>query len=59
MANKKELQKAVTKFRRENSAKHFLYPRLIELMAGFIKKSGAADVVVGLKYGEYYEHANI
>ena len=57
MTNEKKLQKAATKFRKENSTKHSLYSKLIGLMAEFIKKSGAAEVTVGLN-GKYYEHAN-
>ena len=58
MANQKKLQKAAAKFRKENPVKHFIYSRLIVSMAEFIKSSGAAEVIVGLKNGEYYEHAN-
>lgn len=58
MANEKKLQKAATKFRKENQTEHSLCSRLIFRMANFITKSGAAEVTVGLKYGEYYEYAN-
>lgn len=58
MANKKKLQKATTKFRKENLAEHSLCSRLIFKMAQFIERSGAAEVTVGLKYGKYYEYAN-
>ena len=53
MANQKKLQKAAIKFRKENSTKHSLYSNLIGLMANFITKSGAAEVTVNLKDGEY------
>lgn len=60
MANsKKKLYEAAIKFRKENSAKHSFYLRLIDSMAEFIKKPGVAEVpVVGFKKGEYYECAN-
>lgn len=58
MTNQKKLQKAAIKFRKENSAKHSFYSRLIDSMAEFIKKSGVAEAIVGLKNGEYYECAN-
>lgn len=58
MANEKKLQKAATKFRKENPEKHSFYSRMINLMAAFIKGSGAAEVTVGFKDGEYYAHAN-
>lgn len=59
MANEKKLQKAATKFRKENSEKYLFYSRLIGSMVALIKKSGAAEVTVGLtSYGAYYEHAN-
>lgn len=58
MANEKKLRKAATKFRKENPEKHSLYSRLIDSMANLVKRSGAAEVIVGLYKGEYYEHAN-
>lgn len=59
MANsKKKLYEAAIKFRKENSAKHSFYLRLIDSMAEFIKKSGVAEATVGFKNGEYYECAN-
>lgn len=59
MANsKKKLYEAAIKFRKENSAKHSFYLRLIDSMAEFIKKSGVAEAAVGFKNGEYYECAN-
>ena len=53
MANEKKLQKAATKFRKENPEKHSFYSRMINLMAGFIKGSGAAEVTVGFKGGKF------
>lgn len=58
MANEKKLQKAATKFRKENPEKHSFYSIMINLMADFIKGSGAAEVTVGFKGGEFYAHAN-
>lgn len=59
MANqKKKLQKAAIEFRKENPRLHYLYSALLSNMAKFITKSGAPEVTVGLKYGEYYECAN-
>lgn len=58
MANKKKLQKAATKFRKENPEKHSLYSMLISGMARFIERSGATEVAVGFRNGELYEHAN-
>lgn len=58
MANKKKLQKAATKFRKENLAKHSFYSMLISSMAEFITRSGVPEVIVGFENGRYYEHAN-
>lgn len=58
MANQKKLQKAAAKFRKENPAIHSFCSRLIFKMVQFIERSGAAEVTVGLKDGEYYEYAN-
>lgn len=59
MANEKKLQKAATKFRKENSEKYFFYSILINRMAQFIRMSGATEVTVGhTRYGAYYEQAN-
>lgn len=58
MANKKKLQKAATKFCKENSVKHSFYSMLIKSMAEFITRSGAPEVIVGFENGRYYEHAN-
>lgn len=57
MANQKKLQKAAIKFRKENPRLH-VCSALLSRMANFIAKSGAAEVTVGLKDGEYYEYAN-
>lgn len=58
MANKKKLQKAATKFRKENPAKHSFYSMLIGSMAEFITRSGVPEAIVGFENGRYYEHAN-
>lgn len=58
MANQKKLQKAAIKFRKENPKLHYVCSALLSRMANFITKSGAAEVAVGLKDGEYYEYAN-
>lgn len=58
MANKKKLQKAATKFRKENPVKHSFYSALIDSMAEFIERSGATEVAVGFRNGILYERAN-
>ena len=58
MANEKKMQKAATKFRKQNPTLHATYSVLLSAMTSFIKKSGAAEVTVGIKNGEYYETAN-
>ena len=58
MANQKKLQKAAIKFRRENPHLHGVCSVLLSRMTNFITKSGAAEVTVDLKDGEYYEYAN-
>lgn len=59
MANKKKLQQAAIKFRKQNPALHATCSALLSVMARFITKSGAAEVTVGYdKHGKYYEAAN-
>ena len=58
MANQKKLQQAAIKFRRENPSLHATCCVLLSAMARLITKSGAAEVTVGYKNGEYYETAN-
>lgn len=58
MASQKRLQSAAIKFRKENSRLSNLYSELLSNMATFIRKTGAPEVIVGLKNGEYYEHTN-
>lgn len=58
MANQKKLQQAAIKFRKQNPALHATCSALLSAMARFITKSGAAEVTVGIKNGEYYETAN-
>ncbi len=58
MANQKKLQQAAIKFRKQNPTLHATYSVLLSAMARFITKSGAAEVTVGIKNGEYYETAN-
>lgn len=59
MANKKKLQQAAIKFRKQNPALRATCSALLSPMARFITKSGAAEVTVGYdKHGEYYEAAN-
>ena len=58
MANQKKLQRAATKFRKENFSLHATCSALLSAMARFITKSEAAEVTVGIKNGEYYETAN-
>lgn len=58
MANQKKLQQAAIKFRKQNPMLHATCSALLSSMARFITKSGAAEVAVGSKNGEYYETAN-
>ena len=59
MANqKKKLQQAAIKFRKQNPALHAKCLAFLSAMARFITKSGAAEVTVGIKNGVYYETAN-
>lgn len=58
MANQKKLQQAAIKFRKQNPALHATCSALLSAMARFITKSGATEVTVGIKNGEYYETAN-
>ena len=58
MANQKKLQQAAIEFRKQNPALYAKYSILLSSVARFITKSGAAEVTVGIKNGEYYETAN-
>ena len=58
MANKKKLQQAAIKFRKQNPALHATCALLLKKMAEFITKSEAPEVTVGIKNGGYYEYAN-
>lgn len=58
MANKKKLQQAAIKFRKENPILHAICSALLSKMAKFITKSGAPEVTVGIENGGYYEYAN-
>ena len=58
MANQKRLQQAAIKFRKQNPVSHATCSVLLSAMARFITKSGAAEVTVGIKNGEYYEATN-
>lgn len=58
MANQKKLQQAAIKFCKQNPALHATCSALLSAMARFITKSGAAEVTVGIKNGEYYGTAN-
>lgn len=57
MANKKCIEKASIRFAKQNPALHRTCQALCSSMAKFIAKSGATEVAVGIKNGEYYEHA--
>lgn len=59
MANKKKLQKAAAKYRRENLKQCLRYSHLLFMMKQFILTDGAPEVTVGYKGNKYYEHANI
>ena len=58
MANKKILYKASATFSNKYPELKSRYEILIRVMAEFIKKVGVAEVTVGVKRGEYYQHAN-
>ena len=58
MANKKKLQKAAIKFRKENPRLYYLYSALLSGMANFITKYGATEVTTGIKDEKYYINAN-
>lgn len=58
MANQKKLQQAAIKFRKQNPALRATCSVLLSAMTRFITTSGAAEVTVGIKNGEYYEYAN-
>lgn len=58
MANQKRLQRAAIEFRKRAPELHAAYSALLSGMARFITRSGAAEVTVGIKDGEYYEYAN-
>lgn len=57
MANKKCIEKASIRFAKQDPALHRTCQALCSIMAEFIAKSGATEVAVGIKNGEYYEHA--
>lgn len=57
MANQKKLQRAAIEFRKENPRKHAIYSALLSSMAGFITRSGAIEVIAGVKNGKYYHEA--
>lgn len=57
MANKKKLQSAAIKFRKENQVEHGNCSRLCSLLARFIEKIGVTEAKVGYTSGMYYESA--
>lgn len=46
------------KFRRENPSLHAMYCVLLLAMARCITRTGAPEVTIGYKNGEYYETTN-
>ena len=58
MANKKMLQSATVKFKKEHPSLHNVYSTLCSKMALFIAKTGALEVTVGFKNGKIYGYAN-
>lgn len=58
-SQKKKLQNATAKFTRENFSTSRLYTVLLKSMARVIKNTGAPEVVVGIKNGVVYSHANV
>lgn len=58
MASEKKLQKASARFKKNNPGLYFVCSRLISHAAGFIRKSEAPEVTVGIKGGKYYAFAN-
>lgn len=57
MANKKRIEKASIRFAKQEPALHRTFQLLCSMAARFIVKSGATEVAVGFKNGQYYEHA--
>ena len=57
MANKKCIEKASIRFAKQEPALHRTCQFLCSKMAQYIAKTGAAEVAVGIKNGEYYENA--
>lgn len=58
MANKKALQNATVKFKKEHPSLCNVYSTLCSKMALFIAKTGAPEVTVGFKNGRFYGYAN-
>lgn len=58
MASEKRLQKASARFKKGNSGLYMIYSKLVSSAAAFIRLSGAPEVIVGIKSGEYYEFPN-
>lgn len=57
-SQKKKLQSKAVKFLREHPAQYAEYSRLVYGLARLILKSGATEVAVGYRNGEYYESTN-
>lgn len=56
MANKKKLQQAAIKFRKENPKYYDMYSAILSQMARYIIKKGISEV--GYKNGELYVATN-
>lgn len=54
----KKLRAGALKFRKGNPTMHNACINLIYYMSNFIKSTSAAEVTVGYKKGEYYQHVN-
>lgn len=57
MANKKRIEKARIKFAKQEPALYKTCQFLCSKMAQYIVKTGATEVIVGIKNGQYYENA--
>lgn len=55
---KKQLQEAAAKFRKENQGLYGAYSTLLSKMAGYIIGSGALEVTTGFKNGRFYAYEN-
>ena len=58
MANKKRIQQANARFAKQEPYLHGICKTLCANMARLILATGATEVTVGIKNGQYYERAH-